>query len=116
MSSKFNNIPSKRSRSVSPTREHRSSRADKDNIEELKSQLQLKSKRISDLENIVAQCEKKVPNLNEILKTKLSIEANKYEEKSAKVLKILKNKDKEINELRKLVNQQAKSINSKSFN
>ncbi len=65
-------------------------------IVELKHQLEMKNEKIKLMEVSINQLEAKYPSMQEIVRSRVEQERQLFEEKSAKVLKILKSKDEKI--------------------
>lgn len=65
-------------------------------IVDLKHQLEMKDEKIKLMEVSINQLEAKYPSMQEIVRSRVEQERQLFEEKSAKVLKILKGKDEKI--------------------
>lgn len=100
------------SRSLSPTmRSNRDNNLNSgiisyDPLSELQSQLYVKDNKIKELEGIIGQLESKYPSMQEIIRSRLEQERSVFEEKSEKVLKILRRKDETIGLLQEELQQQ----------
>jgi hypothetical protein len=108
------------SRSLSPN--VRSSRGNKDRItgnvvydplSELQSQIYIKDNKIKELEGIIGQLESKYPSMQEIIRSRLEQERSVFEEKSEKVLKILRRKDETIGLLQEELQQQTNNAENR---
>jgi hypothetical protein len=79
-------------------------------ITELQSQLRMKDNKISQMEEIIGQLESKYPSMQEIIKSRINRERDIFEEKSEKVLKILRRKDETIEQLQAQLIEKNKTI------
>ena len=90
------------SRSISPSTRGstvKGTNSSYETITELQSQLRIKDNKIAQMEEIIGQLESKYPSMQEIIKSRVNRERDIFEEKSEKVLKILRRKDETIEQL-----------------
>ncbi|RYH28969.1 hypothetical protein EON65_10165, partial [archaeon] len=81
-------------------------------IEELQMQINSKDKRIKEMEETIGKLERKYPDLQDIIAARVQAERASFEEKSEKILAILKRKDEHILELEEKVHEQEGLIGS----
>lgn len=108
-----NSHPRSNSRSPSPlNRRKEGQRAVGDTIEEMQMQINMKDKRIREMEETLGKLERKYPDLQDLIAARVQAERASFEEKSEKVLAILKRKDEHIRELEEKVQEQEALIGS----
>eukprot|EP01031_Cornospumella_fuschlensis_P036572 gene36572-44365_t len=109
----INSHPRSSSRSPSPLNRRKDGQNEAGQIiGELQMQIHSKDKRIKDMEEILGKLERKYPDLQDIIAARVQAERASFEEKSEKILAILKRKDEHIRELEEKVQAQDGLIGS----